>query len=325
MNVIDQDLINQAVVARFLKWHDRRHLAQSYLLTGPRDIGKLATAMAVAKALNCENTSKGSDDFYCSSCPSCVKIETMNHPDIHVLEADGDTIKIEQIRQFLNQIRFCAFQAKIKIFIIKDIDKVTPEAGNALLKTLEEPSANSLILLTSAFPDRMLSTIRSRCHQVAFYPVSEEKLAEQLQKYYDIPNASTRFLAYFAEGCFGKAKRFYSGNILDFKNEVIQRFILTSDHEGFIKTVTADKDRTGLFLDIVLSWVRDMLFLKVDLDRRKLIFIEHQKDLEQMSRRYTLNDIQNIWEQVVNIRKLHAENLNIKIPLAILKESLWDN
>ncbi len=140
--------MNETILKRFAKLLVANRLAHAYLFVGPQGLGKSEAALSVAKLVNCERN----DGTFCDECSSCRRITSGNHPDIYRLDrGEEETIKIEQVRELLSRTAFRPFEARRKVFIIKNIEDLTTEAGNALLKTLEEPTASNLLLLTPFF------------------------------------------------------------------------------------------------------------------------------------------------------------------------------
>lgn len=313
--------ISSALLKRFLVLFKRNRLAHAYLLAGPQHAGKGETALALAKLINCEAVEQR--DLFCNECLSCRKIDLNAHPDIHFLKGDlQESIKIEDIRELLNQIVFKPYMARKKVFIIENVENLTPEAGNAFLKTLEEPSANSLIFLTTAKPSNVLDTIKSRCHLISFYPGSREKLGRQLGKSYTLDSSQAQCLAYWAEGYEVRAKRLFEEKIFDKRNEVIDRFISSLD-ETFLKRIASDRPLTKEFLEIFLSWIRDALLLKRGVDRGRLYHADRLADLDRFQSKFTFDELNDLAAQIIETSRLLNDNFNIKIPLLLMKESVW--
>lgn len=126
---------SQSVMDRFAKLRQKQKLAHAYLFIGPAFIGKKETALGVAKLLNCEQGDQ--INAFCDQCSSCLKINAGSHPDIHLIESDfGETIKIDQVRNLIAQAKLRPFEATKKIFIMQNIENLTVEGANALLKVL---------------------------------------------------------------------------------------------------------------------------------------------------------------------------------------------
>ncbi|HBO97835.1 MAG TPA: hypothetical protein DE315_05305 [Candidatus Omnitrophica bacterium] len=315
---------NENILKRFAALEKRGLLAHAYLFTGPAHIGKAATALAVAGSLNCENKKESDDAYFCGRCLPCLKINSGNHPDVHILQvAPGESIKIDAVRELLAQVRLRPFMAEKKIFIIHNIENLTTEGANALLKTLEEPSANSLLILTTAVPERVLETVKSRCHVVPFVPASQRALAARLVQDYDEDKDQAHFLAYFAEGCLGKARRLKEDRLCAAKDEIIDRYILGREREALIKTIGADKVKTREFLDILLSWIRDCMLVRTGVKDARLVHAGRIRELQNFQRRFSFEELTGIHRETVNACRLLVENLNVKILLSIIGEMLW--
>ena len=156
----------------------RNRTPHAYLFCGMRGIGKKAAALAVAKAMNCK---RGSRDA-CDACPSCLKIDHRNHPDVVIIEPEGQFIRIQAVRDLQDQMKFRPFEGGTRVFILVDADKMNSTAANALLKTLEEPNRNNLLILISPRPYQLPMTILSRCQMLRFSPLSRETVFQYLRE-----------------------------------------------------------------------------------------------------------------------------------------------
>jgi DNA polymerase-3 subunit delta' len=185
----------------------RQRLAHAYLFHGEAAIGKRATALCLAQALNCERTFAGEALDACGSCRSCQQITSRIHPDFFVIEPDSELatpqIKIEQIREIEQQIMYRPLIGERKICLIDDADRMTIGAANALLKTLEEPPAHSLFILISSRPAALPATIRSRCQSLRFATPSRTQVEAAVILQRELPPADARLLAIISEGRIG--------------------------------------------------------------------------------------------------------------------------
>ena len=162
------------ILERFKRLHSANRLAHAYLFSGPRQTDKAAMAIAVAQMVNCQESANAP----CLVCASCQKIASRNHPDVHWIgPQDQEAIKIDEIRQMLGRVALRPFEARKKVFILSNVERMTTEAANALLKTLEEPAPNTLMILCTSNVDICLDTVKSRCHAVRFF-CSEDQLPE---------------------------------------------------------------------------------------------------------------------------------------------------
>lgn len=316
--------INQSILHRFAKLIQVQRLAHAYLFVGPEDIGKSETALRIAKLVNCEGQEETVPQEPCDQCPSCRKIDSGNHPDVFVIDrGEEQSIKIVQIREMIKRNQLKAFEARKKVFIIKNAEKLTLEGSNALLKTLEEPTDSSLLLLTTSVPEKNLDTIKSRCQRIQFFPVSNDRLEVQLKDAFSLEDHPSRFLAYFSEGCLGKATRLNEDKFFGRKNEIIDNIVFQGNNEQYIKEVLTDKERTKEVLDVILCWFRDLLLVKVGADTGRLVHADRIDDLLGLEPRYSFRQVKDIIQEAVNASRLLGENLNIKIPLILLREKIW--
>ena len=155
----------QDFAVRILKAHlEGERLAQSYILTGQKQAGKEEMAMAFAAALNCT----AGHFFQACECVDCHKLESGNHPDLHILGEDPKvkSIKMEEIRRLISQVSLKPYEAKRKVFVLLEAGRLTADASNALLKTLEEPPPHTVFILTAENRSQLLETIQSRSFEI---------------------------------------------------------------------------------------------------------------------------------------------------------------
>jgi DNA polymerase-3 subunit delta' len=179
----------------------RNRIPHAYLFYGMQGIGKRNTALVFAKALNCQ---AGQGDA-CGRCPSCLKADHRNHPDLKIIEPAGQSIRIQEIRELQEQMTFRPFDGGWRIFILVDAEKMNSVAANALLKTLEEPTPCNLLILISARPYQLPLTILSRCQPLRFNPLSRETVERYLRERLFVPADTARLLAASSGGSIGRA------------------------------------------------------------------------------------------------------------------------
>ena len=314
--------IDQSVLKRFTLLNKKNRLAHAYLFIGPVDIGKGETALAVAKLILCEAKKDG---LPCGGCPSCAKVGAGTHPDLlRIDNGPGELIKIEQMRDLMDRMKLTPFLGMKKVVIIRNTEQFTPDSANAFLKTLEEPSATTLMLLTTSVPEQNPDTVRSRCHAIYFQPLSNNEMEERLRGAYRLKEGDTHFLAHFSQGCPGAAQRFMDNGIIAYKDEVIDGFIYRQPSDDYIKETIADKERTKVFLNILFSWIRDAILVKSGIKDGRLIHLDRIEALSLFAQGYSFGQLNELSKSVVEAHKLLADNLNIKLPLLIIGEQLWE-
>lgn len=174
-------------------------VSHSYMFVGTEGIGKQLIAKEFAKMILCTDENK-----YCGRCKSCIEFDSNNNPDFRIIEPDGNSLKIEQIREFQNKVAEKPIISNRKVYIINDSDKMTTEAQNCLLKTLEEPPEFVTIILIGSNESAFLDTIKSRCMILSFNKISDENIVKFLEENYQTKVNSQIMLEAF-QGSIGKA------------------------------------------------------------------------------------------------------------------------
>jgi DNA polymerase III subunit delta' len=159
---------------------DRQSLPHALLLRGPQGVGKQQFAKRLSAALVCEDTDVANQP--CGHCKACHLALTGNHPDIHWLQPEepGKPIKIDAVRKMIGRTTLTTQAQGLRVFVISPADAMNRNAANALLKTLEEPSASSMLILVSSAPHRLPATILSRCQSLPFRPVDDHQTSDWL-------------------------------------------------------------------------------------------------------------------------------------------------
>lgn len=184
---------------------ETQHIAHAYLFIGPEGVGKKKTALAMAQYLNC--TGKQNDRVQaCGSCPSCIQAESGSQPDIMILEPDGNSIKIEQIRTLLSKVSLRNYDSAYQVVIINDAHLMTDQAANCLLKTLEEPTENTIFLLITAQVQNLPVTILSRCQQIQFHALSSSLIQQLLLQLYPAQQSRIGLVSALAKGSMQTAE-----------------------------------------------------------------------------------------------------------------------
>ena len=179
---------------------NKNKILHSYMFVGIEGIGKQLIAKKFAQMILCTNQEKKG----CNTCKSCIEFNTNNNPDYLYIEPDGKKIKIEQIRYLQKKMQEKPIISDKKVYVINDADKMTTEAQNCLLKTLEEPPEYGTIILIGSNENAFLNTIKSRCMIVSFKPIENNLMEKYMKDNYGITNISPNMLEAF-QGSIGKA------------------------------------------------------------------------------------------------------------------------
>lgn len=245
-------------------------LGHAYLFRGPVGVGKKTLARAFGNYLNCQQPSENEDA--CTSCSSCRKLQSGNHPDLLVVEPEGASIKIKQIRALKQALAFPPFEAKYRIVLIADIHTMRREAANSLLKILEEPPANNQLILTGDAASEILPTITSRCQIIPFTGLPHQLVEEKLIAEGLAPDAAASLTA-ITYGSLGQARMMADRELLETRRAIIDTLIrLKQANSSSIEAVfqlaeqaAALSDRLPELLDLLKLWFRDQIILASDL------------------------------------------------------------
>ncbi len=160
----DSVLGHDRIKALFARALGEGRMRSALLFTGPEGVGKKHLALLIARALVCQ---RGGGEP-CDACPACGRAARGLHPDLLLLAPEGNSLKIDQVRDVVREIQGRPFEARSRAFVVDDAHLMTEQASNALLKSLEEPPPTSHVILVTASPQALLTTIRSRCQTVRF-------------------------------------------------------------------------------------------------------------------------------------------------------------
>lgn len=290
-----RDLIGQARAIGFL----RRALitgriAHAYLFTGPAGVGKRAAAVALAQALNCAQGArrgppiqpspapggypggregKGCEeratalDDGCGTCRVCRNIANRLHPDVQVIDPDGATVKIEQIRALEADAALVPYEAQWKVFIIDRAERMTEQAANALLKTLEEPARGTVFILLTSTVSALLPTIVSRCQIVTFFPLPNRQI-ETLLLEKGMEPSRTRLIASLSRGSIERALSPEVAS-LPAARDLLLEGLGRGLQDGLAALVelaeklTKDREKLQQHLEVLSAWWRDLMVAKV--------------------------------------------------------------
>ncbi len=184
-------------------------LPPSLILAGPEGVGKLQAALAIAEVLNCLSPVEGGAFAIdsCGACAACRRIARRMHPDVSlIVPGDNGSIRIEPVREEIRKTTYKPFEGKRRVIVFDDADALTEDAQDALLKTLEEPPAGTVLVLVTSQPDRLLPTVRSRCPVIRFGPLPPPEVAQFLITVDGIDEARAHAVAAVTGGSLARAR-----------------------------------------------------------------------------------------------------------------------
>jgi DNA polymerase-3 subunit delta' len=309
-------------------------IASAYLFTGIQGIGKKTTAMAFALLLNCMHPVDGDA---CRICSSCKKIINRNHPDLILIEPDQDkkAIGIDQIREINRHLAFSPVIGPYRIVIIDPAEKMSDEAANAFLKTLEEPPPGNLFILNARDPGQLFPTIVSRCQRVPFKPLPTEAIVRWLVKEGNADKEEAKILARLSEGSLGEALRLANDKLVTERVNLVSmvRGVTTGTSDDLLdlaqrfydlgKGVAHDKelkdDRVALMLGLWKSWFRDMLLIKLGGNLDLILNSDLRDHLREASALYSVDGLMKSVGVIARAERDLMENKNV---LFLLERSL---
>ena len=298
--------------------------SHAYIFEGVSGCGRRKTAQALIQALFCANVA----DDACGVCPSCRKVAGGNHGDIHFVEPlpDKRDISVEQLRELQRELALRPYEAPRKACIIEPADRMNVSSANSLLKTLEEPPGNALIILLTENADMLLPTIRSRCQLIRFAPLSQEHVYRLLLAGGLAPEAA-ELVAPLSEGSMQRARELDNDTLTERRETVFNR--LTALNLARISTVfdtaeelAGNRDETLASLDLLLSVVRDAVFLKSGCG--EIVNTAIRPALERFADGRSLETGLQILTDIVETRRAVQRNANSKLALECLFMKIAD-
>lgn len=305
-------------------------VSHAYILNGEDGMGKRSLACAFALNLLCENQ-KGEA---CMECHACRQVLSGNHPDlIFVTHEKPNSIGVDDVREQVNDtIRIMPYSSSYKIYIIDESEKMTVQAQNALLKTIEEPPSYGVLILLTTSQEAFLPTILSRCIQLKLKPLRDDTVQNYLIEKLQVEEGDAGMYTAFAQGNLGKAIsiaasedfRIMLQGVLDLMKKIGEMDI--SELLDYIRRVKEDKLDAGACLDFMQLWYRDVLLYKVTQDRELLIFKEEYRHIEEISGRSAYDGLERILNAITRTRMRLNSNVNMELAmeflLLVMKENL---
>ncbi len=304
-------------------------VSHAYLINGERSSGKEFAAKVFAAALQCEKGGTGP----CGECHSCIQEKSGNQPDIIFVSHDKpNTIGVEDIRtQINNDIGIKPYSSPRKIYIMNEGEKMTVQAQNALLKTLEEPPEYAVILILTTNVDALLPTILSRCVVLNMKPVPDHKVKKYLMEELQIPDYKADVCVAFARGNIGKAKMLASSEEFEkVKEEAVTlvKYINDMDISEVVKAIKKISeyqfDVTD-YLDILSVWYRDVLLFKATKDANSLIFKNEIQYIRKVADRSTYEGIETIVKALQQAKRRLEANVNFDLTMELLLLTIQEN
>ncbi|MBF0385680.1 MAG: DNA polymerase III subunit [Candidatus Omnitrophica bacterium] len=316
------NLAGTEIIERFTELRAKGKLAHAYLFIGPQGSGKLEVALSIASSFNCEQVSSVKNG--CGRCSSCLNILSHSHPNVILVEKEEEKtqITIEQIRQAVDVLRLAALIGKIKVCIIKNAELLGLDAGSALLKTLEEPPGNTLFMLTTSQPQRILPTVQSRAQAVYFKPLSFSRMNKFLKEELSLSSEQAHYISYLSQGYEKRAVEMKEAGVFDRKNEFIDSFILSDSYDSRIKDLTDGKEDERLLISTLQAWLRDAILFKAGVEDSRIINNDRKKELGAFVLRFSFSELTEAYDETLKAMQAFYDNLNFRVALMLAKAKI---
>ena len=297
-------------------------ISHSYIFAGEPGSGKRLLAGIYAMTLQCEAGGENA----CGKCESCKRAIGKNHPDIIMVKHEKpNTISIDEIReQVVNDVDIKPYSSPHKIYIIPDAEIMTPQAQNALLKTIEEPPEYAVIMLLTSNIDGLLPTIRSRCVRLDLKVVDDGLVKKYLMEHLHIPDYQAEIDASFAHGSIGKAKEAAtSQELADITQKALKILKYADSMEVYelteaIKNLSSEKQNINDYLDIFQFWFRDVLMFKATREIDNLVFKQEINYIREQASQRSYENLEKILEALDKTKVRLRANVNTELALELL-------
>jgi DNA polymerase-3 subunit delta' len=245
-------------------------LPNAYLFTGPDGVGKKEAARILAMALNCCGRAPGPEPGSgpartepCGACRACRKIRSASHPDILRIAPSGSYIKVDQVRELCRRLSLKSNEARVRVAVLEEAQTLNPEAGNTLLKILEEPPARTLFVLLARQSSEILPTIVSRCRHIRFNPVSAQSIQAHIAANYPVSADDAAVIGKMAGGSLSRAAEMTEKGWIGHRRWIIETLCALDGrplhyHFAFGEALAGDARRLQTSLEIMNSWFRDL-------------------------------------------------------------------
>ncbi|MGM9928020.1 MAG: DNA polymerase III subunit delta' [Bacillus sp. (in: firmicutes)] len=306
----------------------KNRIAHAYIFEGERGTGKKDASLLLAKSLYCEK--KDSGEAPCNQCINCKRIASGNHPDVHIIEPDGLSIKKEQIQFLQEEFTKKGVESNRKVYIIVEAEKMTVQAANSLLKFLEEPLSDTMAVLISDNAKKILPTIVSRCQMITFHHLSATILQKRLQEQgvneqtaaivSQLTNQFDEALEISLDDWFAQAQR----KVIELYEALKQNYMkaLIYLQEEWFRHFK-EKEQIDRGLDFLLLLYKDLLYIQLD-KYEAIVFKSKQMELEKYAFQIAQRQIANDMEYILEAKRRLVSNTNPQLVMEQLVLNLQE-
>ena len=321
---------NEMIKEYFQRTLSGGQISHAYILTGEAGMGRKTLAKAFAMTLLCENQNEDRDP--CGQCHACIQFQTDNHPDVIYVSHAKEGIGVDDIREQINgTVQVKPYSSPYKIYIVDEAEKMTVQAQNALLKTLEEPPAYVVILLLTTRADAFLPTILSRCITLKLKPLYDEVIRDYLMERLQVQKEDADIYTAFARGNLGKAIALSSSDSFGEVRYSVMSLLRNSRNMDIVQMLETVKqwkeDRLQIqeCLEFMQLWYRDVLMFKATQEMEGIIFREEYKFIREMATKSSFRGIEEILEALDKARQRLEANVNYELTMELLLLTIKEN
>lgn len=296
-------------------------VSHAYLFTGKEGVGKKRLAIQFAKALFCREIVADS----CDSCITCRKIEHSNHPDLKNIEIDDDSrqLKIDQMREMQKELVYKPYEGQRKIYIINDADRMTSQAANSLLKTLEEPPSYATIVLLAEDVNKILPTVFSRCQHIKLSVISRDKIKEFLLRE-GIKKEKVELLSRLANGSPGRALKLSTDEELFARRKEVLTSLVKLHKVNKVELFKFADSMEELckqgfpLLDLLSNWYHDIMMYKHDSESNNIVNYDYKENIKEEAELYTIDELISILNLINDYQQYIDHNVREDLVLQVL-------
>ncbi|HLS08967.1 DNA polymerase III subunit delta' [Lentibacillus sp.] len=292
----------------------RDRVSHAYLLQGERGTGKEAIALLLAKTLFCSNRS-GVEP--CRECNECKRIESGNHPDVHWIEPDGQSIRKEQIEHLQKEFTYSGLESDQKVYVVKGADTLTPNASNRILKFLEEPSKKTTAILMTENSSSIIPTIHSRCQVIDLKPLNPQTVQRQLIDY-GFPRRTAVLLSTLTNNLdeaislgedewFAQARKLMIQLIETISTNPNDAFLFI--HQQWMPHFR-ERSQQEQGLDLLLLAFKDILYCHIGKEDNTVVFAKDDGKIENLVMFFSQEKLLDILNKLLDAKRKLRQNVN---------------
>ena len=299
---------------------EKKQVSHAYILAGEEGTGRMLLAKTFAMALLCEQG--GTEP--CGTCRSCLQFMSDNHPDVRYVTHEKASIGVDDVRrQIVDDVPIRPYSSAYKIYIVPDAERMTVQAENALLKTLEEPPEYAVIILITTNADSFLPTIRSRCITLQCKPLVDRAVKDYLMQKLHVPEEEADVCTAFARGNLGRAVQLAGSEDFSVMREKVLRLLKNvkemdvSQMQAILKDLKETAD-ISMCIDLMQLWYRDVLMFKATKDMNHFIFKEEFSYIRRLAEQSDFAGLERVLKAMDRAKVRLDANVNYELTMELM-------